>query len=724
MSSHRSSLTWSRLFIPTPLSTDPARAALVALAGLSGQPRIVLEVTGSRGQISWRLGAERDHLTRVLGALGAHLPGFRTEPVASTFDGLERADLAASIRFAGDRRRPLRVDAVKPVTRGLLAALSRARKADAVYVQLILGPRSRPSRARAESQDRRRPRVSQDTSSMRRKESEHSFACTVRIAATSADPARARSLINGVAGALRGLEVPGLALRIGRSSVIAFSEARSPWIWPNKLSVSDLVPLTGWPIGEPPLSGVPDTHPKLLPAHASIPERGRILGITAASQTERTVAIKNDDSLRHLHVVGPTGSGKSQVLSNLAIQSMQAGQSVVVLDPKGALVDDLLDRIPEDRQSDVVVIDPLDAAPVGINGLHGGLDADRSADALLAVFHSIYADNWGPRTHDILHASLLSLARRGDASLVMIPTLLTNPGFRRSVVGDVSRHDPMGLGAFWGWFEAISDAERTQAISPLMNKLRPILLRPGMRGVFGQRSPKFDFQDLFTKRRIVLVNLAKGRLGPEAAQLLGSIVVALVWDAARAHSASSSEHHRAGKQRQVSFIIDEVQDYLRLGDIGDALAQARSMGLAITAANQSFSQFSPAMREAFLTNARSRVAFQQSPKDAQIIAGLSRGRIEPDDLLALPAYQAYAQLLVDGSPAPWVSIRTRLMPAPSSNPAAIRELSRRQYGQPLTEVEADLLSLIDPSPQGSSGPIGRTPRASSATATDETEATS
>jgi hypothetical protein len=243
-----------------------------------------------------------------------------------------------------------------------------------------------------------------------------------------------------------------------------------------------------------------------------------------------------------------------------------------------------------------------------------------------------------------------------------------------------------------------------QATAPLMNKLRPILLRPGMRGVFGQRRPKFDLSDAFTKKRIVLISLAKGRLGPEAAQLLGSIAVALIWDAARVRASGSGPRHH------VSLIIDEVQDYLRLGDIGDALATARSMGLSITAANQSFSQFSPSMREAFLTNARSRVAFQQSPKDARELAAMSRGQVEVDDLLALPAYQAYAQILVDGTTAPWVSLSTRLMPPPTSDPAAIRELSRRTYGQPLSDIEADLLALTEPARQGGGDRIGRSRR--------------
>jgi hypothetical protein len=391
-------------------------------------------------------------------------------------------------------------------------------------------------------------------------------------------------------------------------------------------------------------------------------------------------------------------------MAHLIVQDMEAGRGVVVIDPKGDLVEDLLARVPEDRRDDVVVLDPADSDPVGLNGLTG--DADLAADTLLAIFHQLYADSWGPRTHDILHASLLTLARRGDASLVLIPTLLTNHGFRRSVVGRQVKADPLGLGSFWAWYDGISEAERQNAIAPLLNKLRPVLLRPGIRGVLGQRQPRFQMSDVFDKKRILLVSLSKGRLGPEAGHLLGSVVVGMVWNAALARAA----HTPSDRRSPVMLHIDEVQDYLRLpGDLGDALAQGRGLGLGITLAHQALPQLTPVIREAILANARSRVTFGLSPRDARDIAGMTRGQLVSDDFMSLPAFSAYASLLTQGTPSDWFSLTTRPMPEKTSSAQDIRARSRTSYGRPLADIEADLLGIAD-APAPGTDRIGRMPR--------------
>jgi len=685
---------WARLHMPVPTTLDTARAAIAAIAGISGQPRVVLEVTGSTGSVSWKLGCEARMSTRVVQSLTAQLPGLRAEALPTVLDEL-RGDDAAAIRLAGSKHLPLNQAATEPAIRGLLGALSQAREAELVHVQLVLGPRSRPSRPHEVERAQRR--------AVTLKYGEHRFACEIRIAALTHDPARSRNLIEGVVGVLRTLEVPGVRIRVVRSSMRAFNAARSPLIWPNSLSVSDVVPFTGWPLTEG-LPGIPSPSPRLLVARDAVPRTGRPLGV-ATSSPSRPVAISVSDSLHHLHLLGPTGAGKSTLLAHLALADTAAGRGVVVVDPKGDLVNDILERADERRLSDIVVLDARDEAPVGINGLAGADDPELAADTLLGVFHSLYAGSWGPRTHDVLHASLLTLARRGDASLVMVPLLLTNPGFRRSIVGQAVKADPIGLGSFWAWYESISEAERTQAIAPLMNKLRPVLMRPGIRAVLGQRQPNFNLVDVFTKRRVLLVSLAKGVIGPEAAQLLGSLVVSQLWTVALGRAAISP-----AKRHPVMLHIDEVQDYLRLpGDLGDALAQARGLGVGYTLAHQHLSQLPKDLLEAVMANARSRVAFQLASRDARAVAATTRGELTPEDFESLPAYHAYASILQQSHSGPWVSLRTQPLPAPLRTADGVRAASRARYGQRLTDVEADLIALVGPR-RDSSEHLGRAHR--------------
>jgi hypothetical protein len=162
----------------------------------------------------------------------------------------------------------------------------------------------------------------------------------------------------------------------------------------------------------------------------------------------------------------------------------------------------VLEHIPPNRIGDVVLLDPTDTErPVGLNPLAlDGRSPELAADQLLGLFHSLYAAHWGPRTHDILGASLLTLARLPGMTLAALPLLLTDAGFRRRVVPGVA--DPIGLAPFWSAYEAWSDAERAVATAPVMNKLRPLLLRREMRAIVGQTRQSFDLRRVFTERKI------------------------------------------------------------------------------------------------------------------------------------------------------------------------------------------------------------------------------
>jgi hypothetical protein len=430
-----------------------------------------------------------------------------------------------------------------------------------------------------------------------------------------------------------------------------------------------------------------------------------------------------------LHVIGPTGVGKSVLLLNLVLQDIAGGSGAVVIEPKGDLVEDLLARIPAHRHGDVVVFDPTSSdGVIGLNPLGGvstgassgsgaGGSPELRADGVLAIFTSVFGDALGPRTTDILHACLLTLARRSDASLVQVPLLLTDPIFRRSRVAAVM--GDLALGPFWAWYENLKDSERSSVIAPLMNKLRAVvLLNPFTRRTLGQVEPRFQVRQVFTEHKILLVPLPVTALGSEGAALLGSLVVGQVWQAARERARIP-----VAERTPVPVLLDECQQFMRLSDLPDALATSRSYGVGWVLAHQYLAQLPPDMRAAVMANCRSRVVFQTSHDDAVTFAKESGGRLEPVDFTDLPAYQVYASLLEHGQAQPYASGRT-LPPSPAiSDAAALRKASAVRYGRPPHEIEARFRDWSDLSQAVSGGgqagtaaadrPVGRRPRSRS-----------
>jgi hypothetical protein len=297
----------------------------------------------------------------------------------------------------------------------------------------------------------------------------------------------------------------------------------------------------------------------------------------------------------------------------------------------------------------------------------------------------MYAANWGPRTHDILGASLLTLARTPGMTLAALPLLLTDAGFRRRVVAGIA--DPIGLGPFWSGYEAWSEQERLTAIAPTLNKLRPLLLRSEMRAIIGQ-SRGFNLRRIFTERKILLVDLSKGLLGPETSALLGSLVVAQLWQTILGRAAIARE-----RRHPVFVYVDEFQDYLHLPlDFADSLAQARGLGVGFALAHQYLAQLSPSMRSGVLANAQSRVAFRLPSEDARIIA--SGSTLAAEDFVSLGAFQCYAQVVAGDAVQPWCSMDTLPPGQPLSDPAAVRAASGSAYGVDRAIVEAELHELF------------------------------
>lgn len=702
-------LSWRQIHWSRPIDLDQPIGAIRALAADQYSPVIFLEARADKTGVVYMLGTLAVALAGVERRLTSAIPDVQLTDLPK-IQVRHPVDVARRIRLS-TRHRALGSDSPELTVQQLLGALTATVGSERLVLQLVLGPRRIPLAVSNQSPSSVvQPWYAiawngnggtidpEKRTALRDKVGGHGFAATVRIGASASSPDRRQALILGVHSAIRTAEAPGLQARLVHDSVSRLNTPTVPWRWPLRLNVNEAVTLSAWPIGDTDLPGMPPLHPKqVAPAQLAV-AGDRIIGKPLAPGITGLLGYSVTDSARHSWFLGPTGTGKSTAMLNLICEDLEARRPVVVVEPND-LVTDLLARIPASRRDDIVVLDCTDQSPVGINPLaRHGRSPELVADGLLGTFQALYGDgsagSLGPRSTDILANCLNVLARHGDdgdASLVMLPLLLTNTGFRRSLTKDVIRQDPIAAGPFWQWFDSLSDDARSQVIAPLSNKLRP-LLRPHLRAVLGQRKPKFNIRDVVlgdaNHPRVLLVPLQKGVVGPETAELLGALVLSDLWLALRERRALA-ETDRV----PLMIYVDEVQDYLRISDLADALATSRSLKASWHLAHQYCGQLPATMRAAFESNARSRIAFQLGTTDARSMAA-GQSVVSAEDFSNLPAFHIYASLMRGNAVQPWASGVTLPPPKPTSDPADIRARSRRRYGRSLTDIEVDFASLL------------------------------
>ncbi|MFI6098207.1 helicase HerA domain-containing protein [Lentzea sp. NPDC051213] len=395
------------------------------------------------------------------------------------------------------------------------------------------------------------------------------------------------------------------------------------------------------------------------------------LGITDTGH-ERPLALRVPDARHHLHVIGATGSGKSTLLGNMILADAEAGRGVVLIDPKGDLVTDVLSRLPREAADRVVIFDADSRSrPPCLNPLDGG-ETDLTVDNLVSVFRRVYSAFWGPRTDDVMRAACLTLrAQEGVATLADLPKLLADPAFRSRVTAGIT--DPV-LRGFWSWYEELTDSSRSQVISPLMNKLRAFLLRPFVRDAIAGGHSTVDMREILDAGGICLVRIPKGSLGEETTRLVGSLVVARTWQATTARARTPQR-----QRPDASLVIDECHNFLNLPyPIEDMLAEARGFRVAMTLAHQHLGQLPRELREGMSTNARSKIFFNASPEDARELSRHTAPRLTDHDLAHLGAYHAAARLVLHGEQAQPFTMRTQPMPrAIPGRAREVRAIARR-----------------------------------------------
>ena len=700
-------LVWHQLRFALPLAQDAAVGLVERILADGSLGRVVLELRASSGQAVWAVGSRAgERLARVVREL---VPGCRVSRGVS-----RRAVSQAVVVSARPVGMGLATERLSAVVRAVLAALASTTEDEELVVQLQLGRRFAPQTlGRVEPQGWLEllglvpvPSLSGERGRrMRAQVGRHRAAASLRLGVRAASPLRQRTLLQGLLGALRLLEGPGVRLRARTEHPARLDGVRRPWRAGLELGAGEIVAMAGWPVGEGALPATPSAHPRVLALPAAR-ETQRAFATGVADQAGERLGVSIGDALYHTVLLGPTGAGKSTALAHLALADIHAGRGVLLIDPKTDLVADILARIPGQRRDDVVVIDPTSSRPVGINPLArtqaarsgalssgggvpgGGASPELVADTVLATLKGVFAESWGVRVEQVLSAALVTLARTPEATLVDLPLVLTNAAYRQRLIA-ASGADPLGTGQFWAAYEALSEAQRQQWVGPVLTRLQPFLIRPHLRATLGQAAPSFDLGEVFTRRRIVLVSLNKGVLGAESARLLGSLLVGQLWPLILARAAVEPS-----RRHVVSVFIDEIQDYLSLpGSLADALAQARSLGAAFHLAHQYRGQLPAALKAGIDANARNKIIFSLSAADAAELARQAIG-LEAADFQLLPRFGVYARTMHHGRENPWCQATTLPPTPPTQDALALRAASQARYGQDAAQTEAALLARL------------------------------
>jgi Type IV secretion-system coupling protein DNA-binding domain len=671
----RPELTTYRLRFPHDVKEEAVLAALAAFSGIPHAGRLRFELSATEGGIAHHLAVSPRLAEVVTGSLRAALPSLRLDQVAPEQHRYQR-------RWLWQLAPPtaaLRSDGLGAVAASLLASFFPLAAGERIGLSWSARPIPRPSLALVPEQQR-----DSRVQALRQKLALPGFGVYGELQINARSSNRQTQLLQRTGSALHALATP------------YGSWCADPYWWGQclrllgvrgrYLSTPELAAVIGWPIDGPDLPGLELGAAKRLVPSLTLPEAGRLLGSSNFAGVQRPVAITPSASTRGLYILGPTGTGKTSLIKNLVRDDMMAGRGLAVVETNGDLINDLLDLVPPERQQDVVLIDPTDErAAVGFNPFVGSADPSLVADQLGELFQRLWKAYWGPRTSQLAHMGLLTLARRPGSTLVDLPRLFLDASFRSEVLRGLD--DPVGLEPDWRWFMALPEREQATVIAPLLNKVRSFTARPSIRTIIGQAEPAVSMRQIMAERKLLLVYLPKGLIGSETATLLGCLILTGLWQAATERAAlPMAERHPFG------LYVDEVQDFAAAPIPWDEMfAQGRKYGLALSVAHQNLSQLPRELREIVLANARSKAVFALSSSDAHTLEPLFAPALTAADLGSLDAYAVAASVaLDDGSTARPVTLLSPPPPSPLGSREQVRCCSRQRYARPRAEVETEL----------------------------------
>ena len=369
------------------------------------------------------------------------------------------------------------------------------------------------------------------------------------------------------------------------------------------------------------------------------------LGRTTFRNRRELFGIKREDRFSHVYVIGKTGTGKSTLLEAMALQDLDCGNGFALIDPHGDLVERVADRIPPKRLLDAVYLDAADPTqPYGYNPLRH-VRQDRIAlvaSGLMEVFAKMWPEAWGVRMEHILRNVLMALLEQPQATMQDVLRIIGDKAYRKSIAASVKNETVRTF--LQKEFEHFTFGYRADGIAPIQNKVGAFLADPLLNRIITAPKQELHIRRIMDEGRVLLVNLAKGRIGEDSSSLLGALLVTTIGLAGYSRADSTPE-----SRRDFFVYIDEFQSFTTLA-LANMLSEMRKYRLGFTVAHQYLHQLEPDVRHAVLGNAATIVAFRVGAEDAPYLAREFTETFDEADLVQLPNHHIYLKLMIDGMP--------------------------------------------------------------------------
>lgn len=589
----------------------------------------------------------------------------------------------------------------------LLSVLSKAQPEDKISIQYLLNPvgsgwqgagvRSAGSKTKgADGVEHTNPHAKVIT----QKISFHGFKTAIRIAVNSGSLIRSRQLLYETANSFSSFSNPeGNSLSFKklylwqRARLITAMLKRSKRFAPRQqiLNVEELATIFHFPTmklatihsiswHKTLLSEPPETLP--VAEGLSDEEKSEInfFASTEYKNKPTIFGIKSKDRRKHVYIIGKTGTGKSTLIANMAINDMRNRKGFCVIDPHGDLCEILMDYIPSYRVNDVIYLDPSDRErafslnPLEVNEPH---QRELVVSGIVAIFNKLYGNSWGPRLEYILRNTLMSVIDMPDATLLMVPEMLANENFRQSVVARLT--DPV-LKSFWtNEFANYTERLRAESIMPIQNKVGQFVSSTVIRNIIKSPKSTIDLQKAMDEGKIILLNLAQGKLGEDNAALLGAMTITKIQLAAMNRVIQKEED-----RRDFYLYVDEFQNFATTSFV-KILSEARKYRLNLILANQYIAQVPEDVRAAIFGNAGTMMSFLVGAEDSSFMTKEFGERFKEEDLLALGNYRAIIKLAIDNiTQAPFLCTTLPLPHSVTQNREKTIRSSSERYTKPIS----------------------------------------